>query len=661
MIRNIADVVSTEARAFSNAGRAGLDFWTPNINPYKDPRWGRGMETPGEDAFRIKGYVKGLLEGLEGSSDPVKKMIATCKHYAAYDLESWSGHSRHAFDAVVSAQDLSEYYLPPFQQCARDSHVGSIMCSYNSVNGVPACANTYLMQTILREHWNWTNDHQYITSDCKAVQDLNGRHNYTTTAELAAAIAFTAGMDNICQYDTSDIISAFNQSILTEAVVDRALRRQYEALVRAGYFDPESSNPYRSLDWDSVNTKEAQALARKSAADGMVLLKNDGTLPLTLTNTTSVALIGMWANATRQLLGGYSGVPPFYHSPWYAAQQLGLKAFGARGPSTETSTNGSWTNAALSAANNADIVIYFGGIDLSVEAESLDRNSISWSQSQLALIDQICALGKPCIVVQLGDQLDDSHLLSNSNVSAILWAGYPGQDGGSAVFDILSGAVAPAGRLPVTQYPGDYVNQVPMTDMTLRPSTNSPGRTYRFYDQAVLPFGYGLHYTNFSASFDASQSDKRSVRSEQDFNIDEMVSECSMDYLDLCPFPSTFPVTVKNQGSVASDFVLLAFLNGTYGPQPYPLKTLAAYTRLSSIQSSESRTVHLNMTLGNLARVDETGSAVLYPGTYNVILDVPTQAIMSFTLSGNETVLDKFPELPDDEGDLSAVNNTATW
>ena len=174
LIEAVATVVSTEGRAFNNANRSGLDFWTPNINPYKDPRWGRGQETPGEDPFHLKSYVNSLIHGLQGGQDPViKKVIATCKHFAAYDLESWEGNYRYQFNAIVPTQDLVEYYLQPFQQCARDSNVGAAMCSYNAVNGVPSCANDYLLQTVLREHWGWTNDNQWITSDCDAVSFLS--------------------------------------------------------------------------------------------------------------------------------------------------------------------------------------------------------------------------------------------------------------------------------------------------------------------------------------------------------------------------------------------------------------------------------------------------------------------------------------------------------
>lgn len=161
LIKQVATVVSTECRAFGNAGRAGLDFWTPNINPFKDPRWGRGQETPGEDPLHISRYVYQLVDGLQNGIGPAKpKIVSTCKHFAAYDLEDWDGVVRHDFDAVVSTQDLSEFYLPPFKSCTRDAKVDAVMCSYNAVNGVPSCADSYLLQTILRDHW--------VTSDCGA-------------------------------------------------------------------------------------------------------------------------------------------------------------------------------------------------------------------------------------------------------------------------------------------------------------------------------------------------------------------------------------------------------------------------------------------------------------------------------------------------------------
>lgn len=173
LIKEVANVISTEARAFNNVGRAGLDFWTPNINPFKDPRWGRGQETPGEDPFHVSQYVYNLIQGLQGGLDPKPffKVVADCKHFAAYDLDNWEGIQRYGFNAEVSQQDLSEYYLPPFQRCVRDAKVGSVMCSYNAVNGIPSCASSFLLQSVLRDYWGFSED-RWVTSDCDAVGNV---------------------------------------------------------------------------------------------------------------------------------------------------------------------------------------------------------------------------------------------------------------------------------------------------------------------------------------------------------------------------------------------------------------------------------------------------------------------------------------------------------
>ncbi|KAI0409776.1 glycoside hydrolase family 3 protein [Xylaria palmicola] len=647
LIHAIADVVSTEARAFSNAGRAGLDYWTPNINPYKDPRWGRGSETPGEDPFRIKEYVKALIDGLQGA-EKTTKVIATCKHYAAYDLERWHGIKRYDFDAIVSMQDLVEYYLPPFQQCARDSKVKSIMCSYNSVNGTPACGSTYLMGTVLRDFWEWKDENQYITSDCNAVLNFHDDHNYTKTAAQSAAFALNAGTDTICEVGVNtDVVGAWNQTLLQEPIMDRALRRLYEGLVRTGYFDPPDATPYRSLGWKDVNTTAAQALALRSAVDGIVLKKNDGLLPLRNNNAT-LALIGFWAGpaaGNRAMLGGYAGIPSYYRTPTDAARKLGFTTINASGPLNQsTSANDTWTAAALEAASKSDVVVYFGGMDMSIESEDLDRDAIAWPGAQLSLVEKLCSLGKPCVVVELGDQNDDTPLLTSANVSAIVWAGFPGQDGGTAVFDVLTGKSAPAGRLPSTVYPAKYVNQVPLTDMSLRPSASNPGRTYKWYNDSVLPFGFGLHYTTFNASF------KDGGVTKEQYAIEDIVKGCKQRHLDLCEFE---PITIsaKNTGNTTSDFVVLAFLSGEYGPAPHPIKELAAYTRLKRIGAGEAKEARLTIKLGELARVDGNGNTVLYPGKYHVLVDVPTQDQITFELTGKPKTLIEFPQPPADLGE----------
>jgi len=501
----------------------------------------------------------------------------------------------------------------------------------------------------LRDHWNWTNDHQYVTSDCNAIQNIYANHNYTQTDAEAVGVAWAAGNDNSCEAGSkTNITGSYAQGLLTVDEIDTSLRRMYEGLIRAGYFNPNSSE-YRNIGWDQVNTPQAQQLARSSASDGMVLLKNNGLFPLKPSKNTVVAMIGFWANGTNTMQGGYSGPAPYVHSPLYAAQQLGIDYIYADGPLNQSATTGNWTETAMDAANKADIILYFGGINGTVEAESLDRYQIAYSASQVALIEQICSLGKPCAILQMGDQLDSSAWLNSPNISAIIWAGYPGQDGGPALFDLITGAKSPAGRLPVTQYPADYVNEIALTDMALRPGGSTPGRTYKWYNDAVLPFGYGLSYTKFAASFQGGYRKRDHGKGDHPkpvpcYDINALTS-CKAAHPDLCPFPSV-EINVKNTGKVESDFVVLLFVNGTYGPAPYPLKTLVAYTRLRGVQAGRSVGASLDFPVANLARRDAQGNMVLYPGVYNLLLDVPTQAVASFELTGQPKVLDQWPQPP---------------
>ncbi|KAF2266121.1 beta-xylosidase [Lojkania enalia] len=649
LVEQMGLAIGSEARAFANAGRAGLDYWTPNINPFKDPRWGRGLETPGEDPVRISGYVKHLLKGMEwAGEDPEimnsRQIIATCKHYAAYDLERWNGIVRYSFDAIVSMQDLVEYYLPPFKQCARDSNVGSMMCSYNRVNGTPACANKYLMQTILREHWNWTAHNNYIVSDCNAVHNIYADHKWLQTAAQAAGAALTAGTDNVCEAGgwSTDVVGAFEQGLVSEEAIDRALRRQYEGLVRTDYWATFRDDVvgFRSYGPEYVNTEAAHLLARQLATDGIILLKNDATLPLRTSENQTVAVIGMWASESRsRMLGNYYGMPPVYLTPLHAAQELGLNVKYADGPTTE---NGDYS-AALEAAKSSDIIIYFGGIDTSIETEDRDRTTITWPDSQLTLLRSLSALGKPVVVVQLGTSIDNTPLLTNRNISSILWAGYPGMYGGYGVFDIITGAKAPAGRLPITQYPANYVDQVPMTDMSLRPNPKNPGRTYKWFDKPVQEFGFGLHYTNFTIEFGAPYSGNTVKRNPPVFQSNLILKDCKLPHKDLCSFPS-FPIIVTNNGNVTSDFVALVFVTTKQGPAPHPIKELASYKRLRDIKPGEMRSEDLEFTLGSFARVNERGDTVLYDGAYCLVLDVPEQKRLCFEILGGDAVFDVWPQ-----------------
>jgi beta-D-xylosidase 4 len=551
-----------------------------------------------------------------------------------------------------------------------------MMCSYNTLNGIPACSNKYLLQDIARDHWNWTDRNQYITTDCNAVKDIyanvsarnppfstsvdvltsNTQHNYTDTLAEATAISLIEGTDQICvvgNVNVSDQAGAYSQGLLTEDIIDLALVRQYQGLISAGYFDQTS--PYRNYSWADVNTPEAQALALKAAQMSIVMLKNDGTLPMSVTGK-KVALIGFWANGTNVLQGDYSGPAPYIHNPVYAAQQLGLDYVYANGPKSGVS-NTSITDPAMEAAESADVVLYFGGIDTSIEVEGLDRINVTWPTAQVEFIQQLAALGKPLVISQLGTQVDDTAWLESSAVNAILWAGYPSQSGGTALLDIITGAIAPAGRLPITQYPDDYVNQVTAVDQSLRPSNSSPGRTYKWYDGAVLPFGYGLHYTEFSAKISAVSPQTYSGRHHgwdkpshhhggPSYDISAFKDGCDAAYPDL-ETALTINIKVENKGKVTSDFSALVFVAGQHGPKPYPIKELAGYKRFFAVEGGRSQKAQIPITLGSLARRDVKGRLVLYPGQYSLLLDVPMQATYEFTLEGKPWVLDDFPQPPE--------------
>lgn len=457
-------------------------------------------------------------------------------------------------------------------------------------------------------------------------------------------------------YSTKNLPASISQGLVNITTIDKSLTRIFSSLIRAGYFDPASSQPYRQLGWADVGTPYADGLALRAATEGIVLLKNDGgLLPLALDSASvSVAVIGDWANATTQLLGNYAGTPKYLHSPLYAAQQLvgaGNVTY-AMGPTGQTNPTTELWDQIWPAAEAADVIVFAGGIDLTVEAEGMDRVTIGWTGAQLDVISSLALYGKPMVVLQMGGgQVDSSPLAANPNISAILWGGYPGQAGGDALFDIITGKVAPAGRLPVTQYPSSYVREVAMTDMGLRPSATNPGRTYKWYNgTAVYEFGHGLHYTSFRA-------DVTSGAPAATHDIAALMAGCraaaaatnattsSLSNLDQCPF-ATVDVRITNTGAVTSDYVALGFLAGAFGPAPRPRKSLVAYTRLHDIRGGAAATARLALTLASLARVDEAGNKVLYPGDYALWVDLQPLATVRFALTGEAVVLDAWPQPP---------------
>jgi len=325
-------------------------------------------------------------------------------------------------------------------------------------------------------------------------------------------------------------------------------------------------------------------------------------------------------------------------SPAQGLTNAGFKVTAVQGTAISTTSTSGFA-AALAAAASADLIVFAGGIDDSIEAEAMDRTTIAWPGNQLQLIGELGALGKPLVVLQMGGgQVDSSSLKANSTVNALIWGGYPGQSGGTALANIITGVTAPAGRLPLTQYPADYINEVLMTNMALRPSSSSPGRTYKWYTGTpVFEFRAGLHYTNFSLSWAAAPPTS--------FNIAKVVAAAQAEggFIDLAVLHN-FTLKVANTGAVASDYVALLFSNTTAGPQPAPLRELVSFTRVKDVQPGQSASAVLTVTLGQIARADENGNSVLYPGTYELWVDTTAKVKASFTLTGKQTQIVAFPQ-----------------
>jgi beta-D-xylosidase 4 len=639
LINQIAAIISTQGRAFNNDGRYGLDSYAPNINGFRAPVWGRGQETPGEDAsFLTSAYAYEYITGLQGGVGPEHlKLIATPKHFAGYDLESWNNHSRLGNDLQITQQDLSDYYTPQFLVAARYAKAHSIMCSYNAVNGVPSCSNSFFLQTLLRESFGFY-DHGYVSADCDAVYVVFNPHEYANNVSVAAADSILAGTDIDCGLTYPLYL---NESItsgeLARSDIEQAVTRLYTNLVRAGYFDGPSSL-YRNLTWNDVLTTDAWNISYEAAVEGIVLLKNDGTLPLSK-SIRSIALIGPWANATKQLQGNYFTTPPYLISPLAAAEAAGFQvnfALGTNISGTSTSDFG----AALDAAKKSDAIVYLGGIDNTVEAEGTDRQSIAWPGNQLDLIEELSQVGKPLVVLQMGGgQVDSSSIKLNNNVGSLIWGGYPGQSGGAALIDILTGARAPAGRLVTTQYPAAYGTEVDFLDMGLRPNGSSnPGQTYMWYTGTpVYQFGDGLFYTNFLERGTSAPSST--------FDITTLTGAAHPEYayIEQIPFLN-FTATVENTGKTASPYTGMLFISTkNAGPAPYPIKWLVGFDRLATIQPRHESTLTIPIPLGAVARVDESGDKVLYPGEYELALNNEASVVAKFELTGGPIVLEKWP------------------
>jgi beta-glucosidase len=511
LLHDIADAIATEARAKhhdaerrgSAPGYFGLTFWTPNINLFRDPRWGRGQETYGEDPFLTGRLAVAFITGLQGDDPRYVKAMACAKHFAVH---SGPEPTRHIFNAVPSEQDFYDSYLPHFEAAVREGHVGAVMSAYNRVYGESATSSTLLLTDLLRKKWGFQG---HVVSDCDAVSDIWATHRIVSTPQEAAARAVKAGCDLNCGDQYYALGRALKENLLTIEDIDRALHHILSARFRLGMFDPDAMVPYAQIPLSEVDSPAHAALALKSAEEAIVLLKNSGVLPLDRSHLKRLAVIGANADVIPMLLGNYNGTPSH---PVTILQ--GIKA--AAGPSIELVTaagcplalktgdspaaHAAEFSAALELARTADAIIYVGGIDPKLEGEEMqvdydgfsggDRTQIELPAVQTALLQALQATGRPVIFVNCSGSAmampwEAAHL------PAILQAWYPGQAGGTAVARVLFGDCNPSGRLPVTFYRST-------ADLPAFTDYSMANRTYRFFGgQPLFPFGHGLSYTQF--------------------------------------------------------------------------------------------------------------------------------------------------------------------
>lgn len=503
LIGEMADCVATEGRAKYNAlsGREdrdiykGLTFWAPNVNIFRDPRWGRGHETYGEDPYLTSRLGVAYVKGLQGEGDTMKA-AACAKHYAVH---SGPEALRHEFNAKASPKDMEETYLPAFEALVKEAGVEAVMGAYNRVNGEPCCGSPTLIRETLREKWGFQG---HFVSDCWAIRDFHERHMVTTSAQESAAMALNAGCDLNCGNTYLHLLHAYQSGLVSEEAITESAVRLFTTRFLLGLFD---GSEYDKIPYDVVDCEEHRMLAERAAAESMVLLKNDGMLPLNIEEIHTIGVIGPNADSRRALIGNYHGTSSEYITVLEGIRRLTegkarvLYSEGCQLAEERTEALAQLDDRLAEAAvvaENSDVVVLCLGLDETLEGEegdtgnsyaSGDKLDLQLPKPQRKLMETVAASGKPVVLcLMAGSAMDLSY--AEQHFGAILQLWYPGARGGKTAAEILFGQISPSGKLPVTFY-DDLASLPEFTDYTMR------GRTYRYLEQKPqFPFGYGLTY-----------------------------------------------------------------------------------------------------------------------------------------------------------------------
>ena len=600
MMQRIGEAISNEGRAkynaFSSNGHReryqGLTFWTPNVNIFRDPRWGRGQETYGEDPYLTSRIGVAFVKGLQGDHPRYLKSAAMAKHYAVHNGPE---ESRHVFDAQVSMKDLWETYLPAFEALVVEADVEGVMGAYNRVNGEVANAHPYLMQEILRKKWGFDG---YFVSDCWAIVDFYNGHNVVETAAQAAAKAVEAGCNLNCGNTFPNLSQSLEEGLTTEATLDRNLRELLPTRFRLGLFDPQGMNPFDHIGPEYIRHPDHVKLAKEAAIKSMVLLKNENqTLPIKK-DIGSVFVTGPTATHIQAMLANYYGV----------SEDVSTFLEGVVGK-VSPHTRVMYSQGALMDEKNrnpmdwfseyateTDVTIACMGISQLIEGEEGesiasrskgDRENIGLPESQLEFLQLIRSKAKKLVVIiTSGSAVSIPEVYEMAD--AVIYAWYPGEQGGKAAADLLFGDAVPSGRLPVT-----VVNSLedlpPFEDYAL---TN---RTYRYLETAPqFPFGFGLSYTTFA--YGDLQLSKRQINSGESIEVS---------------------LTVTNTGEYKGDEVVQLYLSDDKASVEVPQQALKGFQRVS-LWPGASKTVYFTLTPEMMEMINAKGEGVIEPGSFTI-------------------------------------------
>ena len=599
LLFRVATTISDEARAKYHAAVAagnrghyrGLTFWTPNVNIFRDPRWGRGQETYGEDPFLTAQLGVAFVKGLQGDDPKYMKAAACAKHYAVH---SGPEADRHHFDAVVSQKDLYETYLPAFKALV-EVEVEAVMGAYNRTLGEPCCGSQLLLVDILRKAWNFQG---HVVSDCWAIRDFHENHKVTSRPEESVALAVNKGCDVNCGCTYEFLVKAVQEGLLDESTVDESLTRLFSTRFKLGMFDPQENVSFSKISMDVVNCEDHRKLARETAVKSIVLLKNENNLLPLKKGPKKILLAGPNAANVSVLLGNYYGL----------SDKLVTVLEGVAGKLDEA-TNIEYRTGCLLKGNsleaknwtfheaeNADVIIAAFGLDPSLEGEegdaiasdeTGDRSDIRLPQGQEEFLRQLKASGTPVVLVLAGG----SPIAFPEDIAdAILFMWYPGEEGGNAVSDILFGDASPSGKLPLT-FPKSIDQLPPYEDYTMR------GRTYRYMrEEPLFPFGFGLSYTQFS--YDSIQLSSSTINKGGSLEVE---------------------VSVTNTGNRKAEEVVQLYLSDLEASVDVPLYALKGFCRIN-LEAKERTSVKFTVTLEMMELVDQDGKSVLEPGEFKITI-----------------------------------------